>query len=525
LTPPDLYAAIGGDNQVPYWRFYESSDGVMSGTAVIDATTSTWGIELTPGTAVVDDFMSFSTRSFLVNDDNLDLRQRLLTVISKSGTAGGTASQWNMTLSATYFSHTGAALSTAFIGTVYDTGTWTSMSGTTTPGGSAINAAARYVDVEYKLTATATVTGSAKVTIKSCLLASSAGAGGGSQSFLVTETFTSSGSWVVPTGVTSLVAVYGVGAGGGGAPGAYLADGVTAANNQRISGSGGGGGGVYGIIRDLPVSGTITIGIGAGGTGGTAAVFSKAAAGTVAIRGQGGTATSGGDTTFGTLVTFTGGRRGQSGTARTDGSNATGGSGGAVGAATSTYYGLTVASSTLGVGGDGASTSTTAQNGGVTNIDGQGAFLFPGIGNGTVTAGGTSSSSGTGFTATNGTASNIGTAFVPSLGGGGGGGGALRSDLTPPVGSGSNMNNSPTAAGGAGGGLYISITASGVGTVGAKGGNGGSSVDGYGGGGGAGGVVGIQATGTAAWNSRPMAGTTGAGGDGGDGQIVIAYIA
>lgn len=530
LTPPDIFTTIGGDNQVPYWRFYESSDGVMAGTALLDATTNTWGIQLNPGTAVVDDFISFSTRSYLVNDDNLSLRQKLLTVISKTGTAGGTASQWNMTLAATYYDATDTALSTAYIGTVYDTGTWTSMSGTTTTGGSAINAAARYVDIEYKLTATATVTGSAKVTIKSCLLQTSAGGGGGSQSFLVTQKFTSSGSWVVPTGVTTLYAVYGVGAGGGGGSGAYRTDGALTTNSTRISGSGGGGGGVFGVIRDLPVSGTITIGIGAGGTGGTAASFSKPAAGTLVYTGVGGTATSGGNTTFGSLATWSGGGRGANGTARGDGSNATGGGGGAYGTATATYYGMVIGTAS-GTGGDGGgATATTPSNGGVTGIDGQGALLFPGLDNSSGVSGGTATTSGTAITVTGGTGrSVIGTANAASLGGGGGGGGGFVAGLSTPLGTGSVMGAS-TAAGGAGAAVYVTVRGA-TGTVGITAGNGASAVDGYGGGGGAGGLLaatgdgGGTTTAQAAYNARPILGTAGAGGDGGDGAIVIAWIA
>lgn len=525
LTPPDPYSPITPDNTVPYWDFIEYSSGEMSGSATYSSTTGTWGIDIRPGTAVINDYCVFRTRSYLVNDDNLALRQKALAVVSKGGTAGGTAASWQLVLSATYYDATDAQISTYAIGTVTDVGSWTSISGTTTSGGSAIGASARYVDLSFTMTALGTVTGSAYATIKSCLLQSSSGGGGGAQSFIVTETFTTSGSWIVPTGVTTLVAVYGIGAGGGGASGAYLADGVVASNNQLISGSGGGGGGVYGVIRDLPVSGTVTIGIGAGGSGGTAATFSKAAGGTARVFGVGGTASRGGDTTFGSLVTFTGGGRGGAGSARFDasGNMATGGSGGGAGAATSTYYGIQIASTTGG-GGAGASTSTTAQSGGAAE-DGQGSFIFTPFTSGTIVAGGSASSTGTAITATNGSPSNIGTAFFPSLGGGGGGGGALRASLTPPLGSGSNMNGNISAGAGAGGGIFINITGGGAGTVGAQAGNGGSAPDGYGGGGGAGGVVGVQASSTANWNARAIAGTAGAGGDGGDGKIAIAYIA
>lgn len=526
ITPPDVYSPIGGDNQVPYWRFYESSDGVMSGTAVIDATTNTWGIELTPGTAAIDDFMSFSTRSYLINDDNLSLRQKLLTVISKSGTAGGTASEWNMTLSATYYDNTDTALSTAFIGTVYDTGTWTSMSGTTTPGGSAINAAARYVDIEYKLTATAAVTGSAKVTIKSCLLQTSSGTGA-SQSFLVTETFTSSGSWVTPTGVTNLVALAGLGAGGGGASGGAVLSGTAA--NVRITGSGGGGGGQYIIVKDVPVSGTVSIGIGAGGAGGASVNSTKAAAGTANVVTRGLNGAAGGITTFGSIISITGGAAGISGTAAAASAgnpavSVTNGWGGTAGLATSTLFGFSAGTGRPdGSGGAGGNATSSAQNG-RDGGNGNGPYDFPYIGSGIGNDGGTATSSGTAFSTSQ---STRGTAVPTQVTVGGGGGGATScygTATNQPAGD--TCDAAGYSASGAGGRSIVAYaTGGGAGTIAVTGGDGGAGQTSLGGGGGAGGACAITASTVANYNARAMTATSGKGGDASSAIIVIAYIA
>ena len=175
LTPPDVYAVLGPDNQLPYWDWIDYSDAVITATPVYDSTTQTWGITINPGTAVSGDYALLTTRSFLINDDNLGLRQKAFAVIAKTGTAAGTT-QWNLTLDAIYYDTTNNPIGTATIGTALDTGTWSSISGFTTTGGSAITASARYVELQFKLAATATITGTAAVTIKSCLLSSKVGA-------------------------------------------------------------------------------------------------------------------------------------------------------------------------------------------------------------------------------------------------------------------------------------------------------------------------------------------------------------
>lgn len=262
LTPPDASAVIGGDNLLPYWDVENSSSEVMAATSVYDSTTQTYGIKLDPGTATTGDYLIFKTRSYLVNDDNIGLRQKAFATIAKNGTYAG-ATQYNLQLSATYYSATGTVLHTAVIGTALDNATWTTINGFTTTSGTAINASARYVDLAFTLTATAPVTSATSVTIKSALLSTKVGA---NSSFLVTETFTSSTTWTVPTGVNYLVAVVALSGGNGGDGGnaKYVISG------NAGEGAGGGEPGAYAVVRDLYIGdqSTVSIGVGAGGSGG-----------------------------------------------------------------------------------------------------------------------------------------------------------------------------------------------------------------------------------------------------------------
>lgn len=520
LTPPNIYEQIGPGNEVPYWSWIEYSDGTMTATVDFDVTTQNWGIIIDPGTALSGDYCTLTTRSYLINDDNLALRQRALSVISKSGTAGGTASQWNLTLSATYYDATDTALSTAFIGTALDTGTWTSFAGTTTPGGSAINSAARYVDLQYKLTATANITGSAKVTIKSTLLQSSAG-GGGAQSFVVVETFTSSGTWTVPTGVSSVLAVVGVGAGGGGAGGSLQ---YATSGTAYVTGSGGGGGAAWSILRDISLgtATSVSIGIGAGGAGGTAAVGTANAAQTKV----GGNGATGGSTTFGTYVTWTGGN---GGTAVTPGTaSATGGAGGTSGSATSSYYGFATTIGTAGaVGGSTFIADNGASAGSVGNsVPAASQLIYPyttftnlGSNSGSASAAGWGNDA-----ATRTSVGAIGTAgTVAFFGAGGGGGGAAWAKgqtTTQAVIGAAGGNGATYGSSGAGGPAMAAFcnTTNQFSTT--RGGNGGAGGANTGCGGGAGGAVAVRAD----QASRFLGGTAGAGGDGSTGFVAVVYV-
>lgn len=504
LTPPDTTAVISAANPLPYWDVQDYSSGVMSGSAIYDSTTNSWGVLLNPGTAASGDYITMTTRSYLINDSNLGLRQQAFAIVSKNGTYAGTT-QWNMELTATYYDTTDAVLHSGTVATIYDNTTWTSMAGTTTTSGTAISASANYVDLQFKLTATAAVTSATSVTIKSAILTTSTAVG---KSLLVREAFTSSGTWTRPTGVDYLVAVVGLGAGGGGAGGQLT---VRTSSLGTANGGGGGGGGAYAIIRDLYIGGvaSVSVGIGAAGVGGTANTFSKPAfpnAGSAGTSAQDYVAgAAGGATTFGTFLTITGGN-GASG----------GGGGGAAGTASSTIYDYSTSTA-------GAGASTPGAGGSVGIAGGTAAmaaflqlsYLAAGTaaggagGNGTVTITG----AGTSAVANGGAAGPIG------YGGGGGSGGKSTQTQIAYVGGAGGVNG---AGGGGGAASFTPLTTGG--TVVITSGSGGTAAPSSGAGGGGGGAC------TVYGNAAPYAltlvtATSGKGGDGASGAIYVFYIA
>jgi hypothetical protein len=493
LTPPDPSSPIvENENELPYWSITNDSDGEMNATSVFDEDALTYGILLDPGTAAVDSVMTLTTRSYLLTDDNLALRQRALAVIEKSGTAAGTT-EWNLTLSATYYDPAGSALSTAFIGTALDTGTWTSFSGTTTPGGSAINAAAQYVDLQFTMTATAAVTGSAKATIKSLLLSTSTPGGGGSQSFVVKEEFTSSTTWDPPASVSALLFAGAIGAGGGGGSGSLAVSGQP----RRGAGAGGGGGAGFQFVTNLEINAgsAISVGIGAGGAGGTAAN----ASGTIVVGVNG---AAGGATTFGSFLTVNGGGGGTGG-----GLTSAGGGGTAGLTPSSTVYG--VVSFSGGAGGAGTLPSGTTAGTAGSGLNGSGtAFTaypyWPVLVAGNV--GGTAINEDTPVGAP-------GSAGTAGIGGGGGGSGGAFFTATGPT---TNVHLSGRGGAGAGGGGEGAVFDESTGTAGDGGAAG--SVAGAGGGGGGGAVI----VGSPA---APLTIRAGQGGNGADGYVVIVYVA
>ncbi|MDN7476124.1 hypothetical protein QZM71_14795 [Burkholderia multivorans] len=132
--------------------------------------------------------------------------------------------------------------------------------------------------------------------------------------------FTSSGTFTVPAGVTTLY-VSGCAAGGGGGSGASNNGG----QSSLVGGGGGGGGGAGQSIIRQPYTVTpgqnISITIGAAGTGGAGPV----------TNGAGSAGTSGGNTVVGSLITLTGGGAGVGGGAVQSNTNGGGGAGGAGG--------------------------------------------------------------------------------------------------------------------------------------------------------------------------------------------------
>jgi hypothetical protein len=533
LTPPDPDSPIEDQsNPLPFWSIDNGSEGEMTATSVFDDTTQTFGIELNPGTAAIDSTLTLTTRSYLLTDDNLALRQRALSVLSKSGTAAGTT-EWNLTLTAIYYDATNTALSTAVIGTALDTGTWTSISGTTTPGGSAISSSAQYVDLSFTMTATAAVTGSAKATIKSLLLQTSTPGGGGSQSFLISETFTSSGDWVRPTGVEYLNAVVLISGGGGGAGGGII-DAVTTSGSVTVAGGGGGGGGFFAVARDLYVgdAGTWAVTVGAGGSGGTARTKVKASGTSVPGASSttfGGVGSNGGATSFGTYITLAGGiggsAAGAGGNRNTDGS-AFGAGGGAGSVTTNLIFDIgTAVGGAGGQGGRGFSDiggtvllpiAGTPGFGGMSQTLKVFPYLeLPGAGNAGSAAIGTVSASGTALAGT------AGSGGVSGIGGGGGGGGGVYSSSVAQIARGSGAGGSGGGGGGGAGLTFNSGSSSGV-TLSGTAGDGGDAGSAGGGGGGAGG--GISARYSNNYSTFTLDYQTGEGGNGGGGFVIIVYV-
>ena len=146
------------------------------------------------------------------------------------------------------------------------------------------------------------------------------------------QTFTTSGTYVIPTGYSATIKIEAWGGGGGGAIG---------------NAGGGGGGGAYASSTITLTAGSYTIIVGAGGTGGT-------------------TATAGGASSFNSTIVIAAGGGAASGTA--------GGAGGSASSSTGsvTYSGGTggtvSSSASAGGGGGGSATSSAAGgNGGVGN--------------------------------------------------------------------------------------------------------------------------------------------------------------
>lgn len=241
LTCPDPTTSVEVNNAIPYWDLEYS--GAITTTMVYDAATQNWSVRMDPTGAASGDYAILKARTYLLNDSDLALRQKAYAGLTKVGTTG--TAQWSIVLSATYYDITGTQLSTYNIGTAADTGTWTGISGVTTSGSAAISTNAAYADIALTLTAAGSVTGTAKVDINSVLVATSQAAGGGS--FLITQTFTSSGTWTRPTGV-DYVTIVAMSGGASGNKGDCVAG---TATSVLANGGGGGASGQWVIVRTL----------------------------------------------------------------------------------------------------------------------------------------------------------------------------------------------------------------------------------------------------------------------------------
>jgi hypothetical protein len=487
LLPREVGSAIVDfQNPLPYWSVNNFSDSRIVPKSFYDTTTGTFSVELDPTAGSAADYLTLKTRSFLLTDDNLALRQKAYLTMSK-GTAYSGSTQFNVVLSAEYFDASGASLSTYAIGTALDNGAMTSISGITTSGSAAISASAAYVDFTITLTATATVTSGVKVYLKSFLIATSQAATG---SFLIAQTFTSSGTWTRPTGV-EYVTVVAMGGGEGGQSGFLRAANTT---TSIASGGNGGASGGWGMLRDIYVGnvGSVSVGVGAGGAGGTALTFSKAAAATTQSTQSGASGASGGASTFGGYISV--------------------GGGGAPGV-TFGVYPLGNGTVAVAAGGNGAQAGTN-------NALSAYAFGAPFT---TFVTGGVAGAAGTGSGGTSGTATAGGTAGTAlGIGGGGGGGGQGTAQSSSIISAGQVGGNSGAGAGGGASLRYIGANSQ---TIVTTGGAGGTALANSGAGGGGGGAVGVAASTSTTYNSAAITMTSGAGGAAAAGFVTVVYVA
>ncbi len=290
------------------------------------------------------------------------------------------------------------------------------------------------------------------------------------------QTFTSSGSFIVPSHVTGLIVDCWGGGGGGGA----------GSQNDSRSGAGGGGGAhIQKKLLPITAGTSVTITIGAGGNAGT---------------GNGGSGSTGGVTSFGTYVKAYGGRGGTA-----QGSGGAGSFGSGAGSLALNEY-----------SGQGYPiVSVSKRAGGQAQVD---VNIFSQVSDGG--AGSKNGPGGTGFSAEWGGGSsapycqsgNGGSGGSSIFGGGGGGAGAGGNGNFGGAGGGTNMWQ--TGGGGAGG--FPSA-------VGSNGADGSGMFGGAGGGGGGGGYAGGN-------GGFPSGGGGGgalgnySGGTGGAGKMIVTYF-
>jgi hypothetical protein len=531
ILPPDIDIPISNENPLPYWSSpVDNSDGEMIAQVVYNTTSNTYSLRMDPGSALSGDTLSITTRSAVISDDNLSLRQKAIATLEKVGTYAGTT-QVNLKLDATYYDHTGTQLSTNPIGTVFDNGTVSSLAEFTTAGTAIVGISAAYVDLTFTMTATANVTSGIAFDIDTILLQTSqgGGGGGGASSFLITETFTTSDTWTRPTGVENLLAIICVGGGGGGASGGL--DIGTGSSAAVAEGGGGGASGAFAYLTNVYIgtATSYTVTVGAGGSGGTATTVSKADGGTTTTDLTPVQGAAGGTSSFGTFVFG----NGASATGRDDQVY----NGGGGGAFSSPIWGIQFQSANGVNGGPGGRNNLVPA--GTASV--AGTFVarsytslplvstsIPTPGSPTAATAGTFVTSafgaGTVFTAAGTAAATAGSGyFIQS--GGGGGAGAIEGGASSPV-AGAGGAGQP-GAGGGGGGAGVRVTGGGTsnnGSASVTGGDGGNATGTAGAGGGGGGGAFFRAnTGTTLGNVVVNA-TSGKGGNGSQGFVIISYV-
>jgi hypothetical protein len=489
---------VDGSNPLPFWSADDLSEGRITAKMFYNETDQTFAVELNPTAGSASDAFTLTTRSYLLNDSGISLRQKAYATLTKVNAYSST-NQWNLTLSATYYDAAGVSLSSFTIGTAADNVAFTGINGFTTSGTAIVSASAQYVDLAFTLTCALAVTSTVKVQIENILLQTSTGSGGTS-SFLIADTFTSSGSWVKPASVNYLVGVVVAGAGGGGGGGAILTN--TGGAGTSIGG-GGGASGVWTFLPNLYVGdqGTVTVGIGAAGAAGTARTFTKGVGTATTAALSGGNGGTGGVTTFGSYISVPGAGGGTGGSAGAG----TPVPGTAAGTITTIVYNPINIAGRAGQGG--------GQNGGTATATTQGLSVFPYA---AVYAGGTGGSA---------TGTSVGMqTFRGGTGGSAGilGSGAGAATLADGgIAAGTGRNGGWGNGGASGGAVYnwdsSTLTSPQAGTAG----SGGSGSAGNGAGGGGGGPVLIGASNH---TSLSLTLASGAGGSGSGGLVAVIYV-
>jgi hypothetical protein len=502
---------VDGSNPLPFWSADDLSEGRITAKMFYNETDQTFAVELDPTAGSASDAFTLTTRSYLLNDSGISLRQKAYATLTKVNAYSST-NQWNLTLSATYYDAAGVSLSSFSIGTAADNVAFTGINGFTTSGTAIVSASAQYVDLAFTLTCALAVTSTVKVQIENILLqTSTGGGGGGTSSFVITETFTSSATWTRPTGVENVLSVLAVGAGGGGAGGGLKVV-TTGVTNAEAYGGQGGGMASVAYVTNIPIGtvASISIGVGVGGAGGTAHQYIKTTGSGTFSQDYGGDGAAGASTTFGTYVTARGG------SATSTVSLVRGGTASSVIFGGTFLNGTTLAAMTQ-IGGLPGSASpfvalgisilptvVFAPDKGSTG----GTAVSTGLGNGT--AGTSVVTAGSGYFL--GTGSRGGGAVAGASGFPGAGSAALYSGGTAGTGGGGSGGGGASRGNGSGGTFTVT------------GGVGGAAAVNSGAGGGGGGAAVFNVNGTTSYNSSVGTGKSGTGGAGGDGYLVITYV-
>ncbi|MDD3288778.1 MAG: hypothetical protein PHX43_07245 [Alphaproteobacteria bacterium] len=262
-------------------------------------------------------------------------------------------------------------------------------------------------------------------------------AGGGTWQ---SQTFTSSGTWYYSSAYSN-VTVFAVGGGGGGGAGYF--------NGSYYYGGSGGGGAATGWFPNMPVTGNLTVNVGAGGAGGNSSAYTGGNGGTTTVY-QGGTL----------LASARGGGGGSALVTSGSVGGGTGGSGGLFGAGGGGGGGGTYSNTSAAAGGAGGSNNIAY---GGCNVSGTGTAVGSGV------IGGVGGGTGCGTGGAGGAAGYSYSYGYNYAGGGGGGSWGAGGAGGAAFGNGGGSAGANTGGGGGGG---AATSSNGVFSSGGAGGSG-----------------------------------------------------